>query len=728
MKMTQKPRRKYHTFIRYFVPYFIMLLVLLLGFFYIIHNNVRKIYFQTQEEQIQYNISNIDSWLEAQLKQLDYINMAVESNTAIRKAKYDNSPGAVFQASQELKKYSTAAILISDIVYLEKETGRMISATQVMPPEGKIFTPSGESALIIDEIWNHAGNPPERLYRLEEGILLYLPKAQDDDTFLYIFNEYELQDALKSMLTVDNSAVSFYNGSEYLMGVQDGAIRDNIERLDNTSGKIELSGRQVFYSSSELDQSFRIIMMNDGHVLLDRLEATMKKIYLICSLLGVLGILVMTLGMKLTYVPIRNLAGKLSGETDLDSEGRLLNQIDQAFQKKEQENRNLLEKVKKYKNMMYESVLDAVIAENESKYPAKKMEYTEIFSEDRNQILIVRISHTKECEVEEAERYLEENSPRGTHCILLGSGENMVILMNDTADEPLDGEKVEQILLNYYKITGRKSAVSSMSDNIMDIPKLYEKAVRASRFWKESPVVMYDTIQNKTPESGDIAYPYKSLEEFTRILHEYEFGQAKQVFRELSEMIGLPGTPDFFIKCIHIDLLAIVMNMAVSLEINRDSIDKVYMETLYLCRSTEYEENKVKINENILHLLELLEQELMGKLIDIEQLKTFIRNHCLSCEFTNQAVADKFGVNSAYIGYYFKNRTGVNLSNYVWEIRFEKAKELLANTDLLIDDISRMVGYDVPASFRRKFRTEAGMSPSRFRAEAERKDGYNKNI
>lgn len=722
MNIVQKPRKKYHTFIRYFITYFIMLLVLLLGFFYIIHNNVRKIYFQTQEEQIRYNISNIASWLEAQLEQLDYINIAVESNTAVRKAKYDNSPGAVFQASQELKKYSTAALLISDIVYLEKETGRMISATQVTPPEGKIFTPSGELAFITDEIWKNAGNPVERLYRLEEGILLYLPKAGDDCIFLYVFNEHALQDALKNMLTVDNSAVSFYKDGEYLMGVKDDAIRDNIARLDDTSGNIDLSGRQVFYSSYVQSPGFRIIMINDGHVLLDRLDATMKKIYFICSLLGVLGIFVMMIGMKLTYVPIRNLAGKLSGGTESDSDGRLLKQIDQAFQKKEMENQTLLEKVKKYRNMMYESVLDAVIAENESKYPAKKMEYTDIFSEDRNHLLIVRISHTKECEVEEAERCLEEKLSQGTHCILLGSGENMVILMNETGDNPPDGEKLERILLEYYKITGCKSAVSSISDNIIDIPKLYEKAVRASRFWKETPVVLYDSIQDKKPESGDIAYPYKALEEFTRILHEYEFVQAKQAFKELSGMIGVPGTPDFFIKCIHIDLLAIVMNMAVSLEINREAIDKVYMETLYLCRSTEYEENKDKINENILRLLDLLEQELMGRLIDIEQVKTFIRNHCLSCEFTNQAVADKFGVNSAYIGYYFKNRTGLNLSNYIWGIRFEKAKELLADTDLLIDDISRMVGYDVPASFRRKFRTEAGMSPSGYREEAVRKN------
>ena len=69
----------------------------------------------------------------------------------------------------------------------------------------------------------------------------------------------------------------------------------------------------------------------------------------------------------------------------------------------------------------------------------------------------------------------------------------------------------------------------------------------------------------------------------------------------------------------------------------------------------------------------------------------------------------------AYMSYLFKKEFGVNFSDYLWNLRFQKAADMLLHTDLTIDAISIYVGYVNPSSFRRKFKQETGVTPSQYR-------------
>ena len=48
-----------------------------------------------------------------------------------------------------------------------------------------------------------------------------------------------------------------------------------------------------------------------------------------------------------------------------------------------------------------------------------------------------------------------------------------------------------------------------------------------------------------------------------------------------------------------------------------------------------------------------------------------------------------------------------------------RARELLAESDLGLDEIARSLGYREPNSFRRAFRTWMGLSPRAYRARAD---------
>ena len=63
----------------------------------------------------------------------------------------------------------------------------------------------------------------------------------------------------------------------------------------------------------------------------------------------------------------------------------------------------------------------------------------------------------------------------------------------------------------------------------------------------------------------------------------------------------------------------------------------------------------------------------------------------------------------------FRGITGVSPIVYRNNIRIEHAKEMLADTDELIEEIGRKVGYASNVYFCDAFKAKVGMSPSRYR-------------
>ncbi|WP_339275208.1 response regulator [Paenibacillus sp. FSL W8-0426] len=73
-------------------------------------------------------------------------------------------------------------------------------------------------------------------------------------------------------------------------------------------------------------------------------------------------------------------------------------------------------------------------------------------------------------------------------------------------------------------------------------------------------------------------------------------------------------------------------------------------------------------------------------------------------------------MNTSYLSSLFKEQTGLTFSDYMTRKRLQRAKELLVNTRLSINEISELVGYQTPKYFVKVFRTAENVSPGRYRA------------
>lgn len=86
-------------------------------------------------------------------------------------------------------------------------------------------------------------------------------------------------------------------------------------------------------------------------------------------------------------------------------------------------------------------------------------------------------------------------------------------------------------------------------------------------------------------------------------------------------------------------------------------------------------------------------------------------NPMLSLEF----VASRVKLNPYYLGKIFKEHTNLYFTEYVNNLRIERAKELLLSTNENVNWISASVGYNSSAYFATTFKKSMGMTPARFR-------------
>ena len=100
----------------------------------------------------------------------------------------------------------------------------------------------------------------------------------------------------------------------------------------------------------------------------------------------------------------------------------------------------------------------------------------------------------------------------------------------------------------------------------------------------------------------------------------------------------------------------------------------------------------------------------------ILNIKQYIKNHLANdCTLTN--ISEKVNYNSSYISRFFKQGTGMSLSNYIVHARIDKSKELLLNSNLTVQSIACQVGFDTSQYFSLVFKKTVGMTPREYRNE-----------
>ncbi|MCR4850576.1 MAG: response regulator [Lachnospiraceae bacterium] len=98
----------------------------------------------------------------------------------------------------------------------------------------------------------------------------------------------------------------------------------------------------------------------------------------------------------------------------------------------------------------------------------------------------------------------------------------------------------------------------------------------------------------------------------------------------------------------------------------------------------------------------------------IEMAKKYISDN-FSSEISLDDVSRIVNISPYYFSKLFKEATGENFIEYLTNIRIEKAKDLLLNSDMSMKEICAMCGYQDPNYFSRTFKKNVGFTPTEYK-------------
>lgn len=98
----------------------------------------------------------------------------------------------------------------------------------------------------------------------------------------------------------------------------------------------------------------------------------------------------------------------------------------------------------------------------------------------------------------------------------------------------------------------------------------------------------------------------------------------------------------------------------------------------------------------------------------VEQTIAYVRTN-LDKPISRESITNELHISEGHISHLFKKETGFSLTEYITNMRIEKAKKLLSDSNISITDICEQIGYNYQAYFTKIFKEKTGVSPMQYR-------------
>jgi len=205
-------------------------------------------------------------------------------------------------------------------------------------------------------------------------------------------------------------------------------------------------------------------------------------------------------------------------------------------------------------------------------------------------------------------------------------------------------------------------------------------------------------------------------EKLEQLLREEDLFAIKAYFVEMANMLRNSGVTVSVAKMVCYDIANTVYRY---LERRYHSAQSTMVESpnVFIISSFDTIDDLLRILLRVSNgLIDQFERENGGEELPLhEKMVEYIKEHCSNCDFSVGQMADAFSMSPSNLSQYFKSRQGETVMEFVTQMKFNKAKELLLNTQMPLQDIAIEVGYYNVTSFIRRFKQQSGQTPNDYR-------------
>ena len=278
------------------------------------------------------------------------------------------------------------------------------------------------------------------------------------------------------------------------------------------------------------------------------------------------------------------------------------------------------------------------------------------------------------------------------------------------------------LMVNKYLKTGISIGIGQECASILEIPAAYLEAYGASmqKIIQGENRVIYST---DIPDSARLTFflPDESRILLFSCIKEGNFKKAGEIIDKIFQTVRDNKVSFDNIRLLCLDLFLQFNKM---LKEAGGSWDKVFSRDLFseafLLQFNTLDELIAWIKDSVFLICEYIIRltKTPGKKV-IDEIREYIHNYYYT-DINLNDLAARYFLNPNYLCQLFKLEAGQNFTDYLTQIRMEKAKTLLRETGLKSYAIAEMVGYNNSRYFSDVFQRYAGVTPTEYRQQSNR--------
>ena len=302
---------------------------------------------------------------------------------------------------------------------------------------------------------------------------------------------------------------------------------------------------------------------------------------------------------------------------------------------------------------------------------------------------------------------LKDQIQREFYYVNLNSNESLLLFTEKYADYRALADTLHQFFLQQFE-TDCYFAVSEPLESWKDMPEEFRRLEKLleEQFYQPGQHVFVmgepgESIQNPAGEDSEIMEQISNDIKYKDIAHlRQNFGRLEQKYRSGEKFSQM------YVKFVFSNILKEIYEQMRTAD---EKILSKKVDRLYHCRKIG---DVVDIVSGAVEEFEKYTQEQQdGFRGEITTVKNYIYHHYGEKELGPEKLAALVYLSPGYLSAIFKGETGVTLNRFVREVRMDKAKELLENTNKKISQIAKEVGFSNSSYFCRSFREFFGTSP-----------------
>lgn len=268
--------------------------------------------------------------------------------------------------------------------------------------------------------------------------------------------------------------------------------------------------------------------------------------------------------------------------------------------------------------------------------------------------------------------------------------------------------RLHEYLLDQYSIWFF-AGMGHNTDSLMNIWEAFQQAQEAVNYATKNYIFLpYEIIRK---DSNVFYYP---PELSTKLIHFITVGNQPQVLELFNlihhENIEERSLPIHLLKYLLSDIRNTLLKARFELPADTDA---AVLETL----DSHFDEHLTfKLCEDLALTLCTMFQAKQEDTSLAATIEKYILDNYRDPSLCLNKISDEFQISESYFSHMFKEKTGINFSTYLENVRMKEASRLVRETDTNLSELYLVVGYNNVTTFRRAFKKCFGITPSEMRA------------